>query len=286
MREERCPLNRIDYDNKRSYEWLAKLAELAATSSCTVKFPATGFWISADMVAILRAIFKRAEERNNRLQLDTNTLPMEVQNVLNMTGGLPGSRFQQSQNQTMFPCLSYPASANNIEQFITDVQTWLLHNSHFPYSFANANSETLLSSLGELFDNATVHADCTTVHTCGQVFPRKHSLLFTVVDLGISIPQNVMNVRPNLSDQEALEWAIKRGNTTRPEGTGGVGLYELTQFVERNGGSCILVSGNGYLKYSSGNQLALYKLSQPLPGAIVSLDVRLINGGSGTQYTP
>ena len=108
----------------------------------------------------------------------------------------------------------------------------------------------IVSRVYEIYANAFEHGQSNIgVFSCGQYYPNLGELKLTVVDFGVGIPSHVRNYQknPNLSSDEALEWAFQPGKTTRlGEVTGGIGLDFLKQFVNLNQGKLEIFSHDGY----------------------------------------
>ena len=68
----------------------------------------------------------------------------------------------------------------------------------------------------EIFINAQAHGDTKNIFSCGQLYPQKGKIDFSIVNLGSTIQKNVSHYRQlEISSIEAIEWAIQEGNTTR-----------------------------------------------------------------------
>ena len=76
--------------------------------------------------------------------------------------------------------------------------------------------QLIAESIYEIFVNAQIHSSTDYIYTCGQFFPRKHKIEFTIVDTGIGF-KNAINNRFNgtLSSIQAMKWALKDGITTK-----------------------------------------------------------------------
>ncbi|NIW80623.1 MAG: hypothetical protein GWN16_14705, partial [Calditrichae bacterium] len=71
-------------------------------------------------------------------------------------------------------------------------------------------------SIFEIFNNASIHGKCNEVFSCGQYFPKKDILDFTVVDLGRTIKRNVSDfLNKSIAGVESIQWAVSEGNTTK-----------------------------------------------------------------------
>ena len=131
-------------------------------------------------------------------------------------------------------------------------------------------------SLYEVFANAREHAQSQCgIAACGQYFPKKERLDFTIADLGIGIRRNVANsLGLRMSSVGAIEWALTEGNTTRQDNRpGGLGLDLIREFVGLNGGGLIIVSDRGYWEMRGGT-VTTVKLERAFPGTAVTIEVK------------
>jgi hypothetical protein len=131
-------------------------------------------------------------------------------------------------------------------------------------------------SIFEIFNNANIHGHCSHVFSCGQYFPQKKRLAFTIADLGQTIKHNVNNyLNKSLSGAEAISWAVEEGNTTKT-GTipGGLGLSLIRDFLKLNNGRIQIVSSNGYWEERKGVIFA-QEFDNILLGTIVNLDINI-----------
>lgn len=131
-------------------------------------------------------------------------------------------------------------------------------------------------NVSEIFNNAAQHSSTQVgVFSCGQFFPTKKSLVFTVADMGIGMHQSVRDfLQRDMPAIEAINWAVE-GNTTKQakQGVpGGMGLKLISRFFDSNGGYVRIVSGDGYGVKSKGHVNA-ESLASSFPGTVVSLEV-------------
>jgi hypothetical protein len=145
-----------------------------------------------------------------------------------------------------------------------------------------ATTKTNLSThFEEIFVNVVQHANTTyPVFTCGQYFPEKNVLKFTLVDLGDGFLKKITEKTGGevSTDNAAILWATYNLNTTKDVktfGPGGTGLKELKKYCEENNGSFHICSGGGYLNFLK-NKTFEYTLSEPLQGSLVNLIFRNI----------
>lgn len=138
----------------------------------------------------------------------------------------------------------------------------------------------MTEAIYEIFVNAQIHSQSTQIYTCGQFFPREHTIEFTIVDRGIGFKRKV-NERFNaaLSSVQAIEWAVQDRNTTKVGVTGGIGLALLKEFIERNKGRLQIISDDGFYQFDiHGEQKRLFNGS--FPGTIVNLQFKTNDNSS------
>lgn len=130
-------------------------------------------------------------------------------------------------------------------------------------------------SVFEIFSNAVIHSLTKLgIFSCGQHFPARNRLDFSVADLGIGIRQNVKeSVGLDLPPEEAIVWATEGRNTTkRGSIPGGLGLKLLREFISLNGGRIQIVSDAGYWSQEK-DQTFVTRFSHPFPGTVVSIEI-------------
>jgi hypothetical protein len=131
-------------------------------------------------------------------------------------------------------------------------------------------------SVFEIFSNAVLHSRTTLgIFSCGQFFPNRHRLDFSVVDLGVGIRRNVKeHTGFDVPAEQAIAWATEGRNTTKHGPIpGGLGLKLLTEFVNLNEGRLQIVSDAGYWCLRK-DQVSTVHLPLPFPGTAVSLEIR------------
>jgi len=90
-------------------------------------------------------------------------------------------------------------------------------------------------SIYEIFVNAQMHSKSEYIYTCGQFYPKKQKIAFTIVDMGQGFKANINNrFRHNLSSIQAIKWATENGSTTKTDAPGGIGLAILKEFITMN----------------------------------------------------
>lgn len=132
----------------------------------------------------------------------------------------------------------------------------------------------LLQCLGEIFVNAEYHSESALgVFVCGQHYPAQQHLVLTIADAGVTIPERIASrFGTYLPPVQALEWAMKKGNTTKKNTPGGIGLKLLRDFARENHGAVWITSGSAFWEMQSGVE-TISALDDPFPGTVVTLKI-------------
>jgi anti-sigma regulatory factor (Ser/Thr protein kinase) len=100
--------------------------------------------------------------------------------------------------------------------------------------------------ISEMFCNTTIHSKSKggAYLYCQKYRKSRNSLEFILVDSGIGIKKSLQKnmVHQNITNKEAVSSAIRFG-VTCGEGRGH-GLYFASEFVKRNNGEMVLISGD------------------------------------------
>jgi hypothetical protein len=134
--------------------------------------------------------------------------------------------------------------------------------------------EKIVEAIYEIFVNAQIHSETTHIYTCGQFFPNKNKIEFTIVDTGIGFKQKV-NSRFgwNLSSAEAIDWAVQDRKTTKIGIPGGIGLAVMSEFIKNNKGKFQIISDDGFYQFDE-NGVTLKQFEDRFPGTIVNLQFK------------
>lgn len=144
------------------------------------------------------------------------------------------------------------------------------------FSLSEEAIKNLLSDcIFELFENAYFHGDAHSIYTCGQFFPFKKKLIFSIVDFGKTIPDNVLRKISLNEDSECIEWALGYQNSTKVLVNGypgGSGLFLLERFIQQRNGWLQIISRKGFYEknFESGITIEKEELESGFPGTIVS----------------
>lgn len=153
---------------------------------------------------------------------------------------------EQPKKNRRFKILQHPREAIDLSLAIIN---------EAPVKMKNDLKESLASKIGEMYINAFEHSESLLV-IGGNYFNStkngKRKYTFTCYDAGIGIIKKVQIFNQGLSDTEALQWAIIKGNSTQPIPgvTRGCGLDLLHNFTQVNEGSIRICSNNLYYEFN------------------------------------
>lgn len=237
-------------------------------------------WVDADMCAVLGALLYRLGETLNTVSL--TKLSAKVEKALSKNGFLShyGREKIPDRHGTT---VSYQRFDAEDERYFSEyLGKELINRPEIP-EMSPELLKKFHESIFEIFSNAVSHSDTDLgIFSCGQFYPHRERLDFTVADLGVGIRAKVTEHRSMyVPPEEAIDWATQSNNTTRRGRVpGGLGLKLLCEFIDLNGGCILIVSDAGYWK-RAGGQTEKMALSHPFPGTAVSVE---INTGDTQSY--
>lgn len=136
---------------------------------------------------------------------------------------------------------------------------------------------SISSKIYEIYSNAYTHGGCDFVYTCGQYYPNRKVLDFTMADLGTTIRSKVRSFLKDksLSGSKTISWAVEEGHTTKTgPHPGGLGLSLIREFLKLNEGKIQIVSSNGYWEEKKGVIFA-QDFKNAFVGTIVNLEFNI-----------
>ena len=147
-----------------------------------------------------------------------------------------------------------------------------------PITLSSGAKEHISYNLIELFTNAIDHSESSLgCYACGHWMPQHNTLVFSIYDSGIGIPNKIKRIYPNYSSEDAINWAFGKGNSTIqlencvPRG---LGLYYLKDFIYANKGSLRILSNNIYYEYKDGGDSEFFKvIDTPIHGTLITVKV-------------
>lgn len=144
-----------------------------------------------------------------------------------------------------------------------------------PIILSDKCRDLLFKNIYEIFTNAVEHsASESGVFACGHWMPTKKKLVFSVCDTGLGIPKTIKNMDPSLSSEEALIWALKRGNSTKQLSDGvprGLGLSDLKDFIKLNNGNLNIFTNDIY--YNCSTEEKTFILPYDILGTLITITI-------------
>jgi len=229
-------------------------------------------FFEANMAAPLYAVIARLREELNDVSIVN--VPSGVSTILrkNKFLGVFNQPELTDTNQTTLPFKILKLTAG--DQFNDYLDTYM-RGRGIP-TMSEALTKRFRQSLFEIFLNATLHSQSKAgIFICGQFYPNKHRLDFTIADAGVGIRENVRRYtqKPKLNSCKAIEWAMTEGNTTKTGNQpGGLGLKLIKDFIQMNGGKFQVVSRFGYYEFSANGE-SIQKMNSDFPGTCLNIEI-------------
>lgn len=260
-----------DYNSFFALAWLHEQTKECVLENIEIDLSATG-WLDADMCAAFGAILYRLGSYLNTINLVN--IPYRVETILSKNGFLSHYgrvRIPDSYGTT----ISYQRfDATDGHYFARYIENEFIHRSEIP-DMSQGLLKRFRESIFEVFSNSVLHSGTTLgIFCCGQFFPKRHRLDFTLADLGVGIRQNVREfIGSEISGEDAIVWATKGSNTTkRGDVPGGLGLKLLQEFIDLNGGRLQIVSDSGYWQRANKGD-TVSPLGFSFPGTVVNIEI-------------
>lgn len=268
------------YHNQAGFAALALLH--AQTEQCgleDVKIDmAKTAWFDADMCAAFGAILYRLGDNLNAVNL-VNLRP-NVERILSKNGFLSYYGRTKIPDQWGTTVFYERFDVEDDRYFSNYIERKFIRRSEMP-EMSPGLLKKFRESVFEIFSNAVLHSRSKLgIFSCGQFYPRKDKIDFTVADLGVGIRKNVCDhIQKDLSPVDAIIWAAEEPNTTKRGVPGGLGLTLLSEFIDLNGGRIQIVSDAGYWQRKD-KRTCTSPLDHPFPGTVVSVEINTADRSS------
>jgi hypothetical protein len=229
-------------------------------------------WVDANMCAPLGAILYRASRNLNMVRFER--LPESVQKIFQKNGFLSYYGHAKKADQ-WGTTIQYQRFERKDDRFFGAYIEQHFKNKAIP-DMSDALRKKFWESIFELFSNAVIHSETEMgIFTCGQFFPAKNHIDFAIADLGIGIPQTLINKKGlRLPPEDAIDWAMEGRNTTKTGSIpGGLGLKLLREFIRLNRGRIQVVSHTGYWEQRADGNVEKKTLPHPFPGTVVNIEI-------------
>lgn len=227
-------------------------------------------WFAANMSAVLGGLLDKVSIANT-IRITSN--PQRIATILQKNGFLANYGYSTiiDTNHTTVPYLKLKPTESRY--FYDYVNNRLLSNTALP-AMSSHLKQKITESIYEIFVNAQMHSETDYIYTCGQFFPKKHKIEFTIVDMGVGFKQKISKrFNRELNSLQAIRWAIEDGNSTKIGIPGGIGLAILKDFIKKNKGQFQIVSDDGFYQFSDTGEEKHF-LNNSFPGSIINIQFR------------
>lgn len=225
-------------------------------------------WLDAHMAASLGVIVEAARERGNELSFEG--FSSEIADVLRRNRFL-SPPVMDRQGTTIRYTEFGTSETDQFNEFIEDN----LNRYEIPI-MSRMLEDKFFEGINEIFVNSSMHSETKFgISCCGQFYPKRNILDFSIADGGIGIAENIRKrIGLNFEPDEAIDWAMQEGNTSRQlDVPGGLGLSIVKEFIEMNRGRFLVVSHSGYWSMGAGG-VSMKVLPKPFPGTVATLEIR------------
>jgi len=260
-----------------SYKQLINLYEKNKKSTFSSIPISLHIWFSANISAVLGAILDKLQSKSNTINIEN--IDSKIERVLQKNDFLSFFEYPSILDNHHTTIRYLKLKPTDGKFFNNYVFNELLGRTELPMMSIMVKNK-IAEAIYEIFVNAQIHSESNHIYTCGQFFPNKDIIEFTIVDVGIGF-RNRVNKRfnVNLNAVQAIKWAVQDKNTTKIGISGGIGLAFLKEFVTKNNGKMQIISNNGFYQYDeSGEETKLF--DSDFPGTIVNLQFRTDDNNS------
>jgi hypothetical protein len=273
---ELCDI-RSDY---QSFECLIKVDEI--TKECIFDNIEIDMrkvnWFDANMCAAFGAILYRVGRKPNIVTL--LNLKKGVETILSKNGFL-SYYGREKKLDTYETTIEYKRFEPKDDRYFAAYIEENMVGKGIP-KMSEGLHKKFIESIFEIFSNAVIHSKTKMgIFSCGQFFPNKKRLVFSIADLGIGILKNVKeHIKREMTAEQAIGWAVEGKNTTKVGRIpGGLGLKLLREFITMNQGRIQIVSDKGYWELS-GKKAFTKSFLNPFPGTTVNIEINTADTNS------
>ena len=262
------------HSDREGFEHLGELAKAASdlfADRLELNMSQVRFF-DANMAAPLGAILARVADELNVVEIVD--VPAMVEKVLRKNRFLTNYRYEtlDDTNRTTMPFRRLRLSdEGEFEEYVRRQ----LKGKGIP-RMSEGLGKVFKKKVFEVYQNAVIHSESEIgVFACGQFFPQKQRLDFTLADVGIGVRETVRRYFKNnrIGSLPALKWALAPSHTTKSgKQPGGLGLKFLQDFVRLNKGKIQIASRFAFYE-SHGGEEHFEKMAADFPGTAVTIEI-------------
>lgn len=236
-------------------------------------------WLDANMCSPLGAILYKSGRQLNTIRF--NNLKPPIKKILSKNNFL--SNFGvPSLSDTYKTTIPYSRFELKDEKFFSIYLSRQFQTKAVPVMSTGLRKK-FWESIFEIFSNAVIHSETQLgIFACGQFYPNKNLIDFSISDLGLGMKNNLEKKRGIvLSAEEAIQWSMEAGNTTKTGPIpGGLGLKILQEFVKLNHGRIQIMSDRGYWEQDKNGIIQQKQFQNPFPGTMVNVEINTADKSS------
>lgn len=243
-------------------------------------------WIDANLLAALGAVLEENKDRV-RIQYVRNSIQPKIEKLL--AKNQFGRYFNISKVSDEYDTIiEYKITDGiDIKGFARYFKESVLLRNEMPVLSLGLRDK-ILENVLEIFGNAPMHGGCKQVYSCGQIFPQKNVIKFTIANTGHTIKENVIDyyahiLKKDEYPEDTISWATAEYNSTKKivnGKSGGLGLFYLKQFIKENRGSITICSSDEVWQYTD-NREKTDRMDNIFSGTMVTIE---INTNDSNRY--
>ncbi len=201
-------------------------------------------WIDANMCAVLHAIlYKLNKNQDNTFSIDLEYVRGRF-DILFRNGFLRKILYIPDRFGTTVELTTF--SKEDDEKFYDFINYQLMN--HPGMAMTKKYRNEIIDSFLEVFVNVQLHARTDLpVFACGQYYPTKELLKFTLVDLGVGYLPPIRDYTNGkiLDNRDAIMWALK-GNSSKKDAPGGTGIKDILNCCMKTGSHLNIITGDSF----------------------------------------
>lgn len=264
-------------NNHKTYNEIISFFDLIDAENCSHDFDYSKIsFIQGNLVVLLDLITRYHFEKNGKSYY--YDFQPKIKELLERNGYLKREIEMDDNRKTTIAFTRHYFQENDEDLFAEYISNELIKNKRMPI-LDEALSEKIRESILEVFMNVNQHTPAKFVSTCGQIFPKKNVLIFSIGNLTSSFFDVISSKYPEKDSIECIEWALEYSNTTKSEDEmGGIGLHTLRHFIMNNEGILQIISDTGYYEEifrDNKRVIKKEKLKSKMPGTIITLIINL-----------
>jgi hypothetical protein len=225
-------------------------------------------WFDANLCSPLGGVLDKLHSHLNEVHLRVEDKTKEVLQKNSFLSYF-GEQVIQDTYHTTLPYMKFKKTDER--SFSNYITSNLLNRPELTL-MSKALRRKIQESMYEIFVNAQMHSETEYIYVCGQFYPAKDRIIFSISDTGIGFQENIKRkFNRSISSTQAIKWSLLDGNTTKTNLPGGIGLALLRVFVNKNNGSLQIASNDGYYQLHQRHEM-FRTLPNPYPGTVITVE--------------